>query len=113
MTTFFGFGMADSMFPENCQIYRSALTAEEVSRLAQAGGLTSCLNPSHAATVLTMKAHGIDVEIPSKAPVIALKPGDSLIVMGVSGLPRLEGRHEYSEEEIRGARFRFGIYTIS
>lgn len=50
--------------------------------------------------------------IPQKAPVVALKKGDRLLVMGVSGLPRLEGRHEYTAEEVAAAKFRFGLYTV-
>lgn len=109
---YFGFGLADSMFPEDCIVVRSPLTVEEVKKMAVAGVLTSCLNPSHAATVAVMRAHGINVEIPVKAPIVKMVIGDSLIVMGVSGLPRLEGRHEYTEEEIQKAVFRFGIYEV-
>jgi hypothetical protein len=32
--------------------------------------------------------------------------------MGVRGLPRLEGRHEYTEEEIAAATFSFSEYTV-
>lgn len=33
--------------------------------------------------------------------------------MGVSGLPRLEGRHEYTQAEIDGAKFDFSLWTVS
>ena len=46
---------------------------------------------------------GIDVVIPEKPPIVSLHPGDSVIVMAVRGLPRLEGRHEYTPEEVAGA----------
>ncbi len=113
MRTFFGFGLADSMFPEGTiAISRRGLTAEEAKQVIE-GGVEVCLNPSHALTIGVMQSrYGIEVEIPAKAPIVALSTGDRLLVMGVSGLPRLEGRHEYTPEEIAAAKFRFGLYTI-
>lgn len=112
-TTFFGFGIADSMFPEaRTDLVRESLTPEQ-ARAVIAEGVESCLNPSHALTIAVMRERfGIDVTIPPKAPIVALKLGDRLLVMGVTGLPRLEGRHEYTAEEIQNAKFRFGLYTI-
>ena len=111
MKKYFGFALADSMFAGNCDIHRQALTADEVK--AMAGELTPCLNPSHQATIAAMRQrYGIEVEIPDTPPKVVLKPGDSIVVMGVRGLPRLTDRHEYTEEEIAQATFSFSEYTI-
>lgn len=112
MKTFFGFGLADSMFPPDCKISRQPLTDEQTQALITEG-VVSCLNPSHSATVTVMRARGFDVEIPPSAPLVKLAPGDRLVVFGVSGLPRLEGRHEYTAEEIEAAKFRVGLYTVA
>lgn len=111
--TFFGFGMADNMFPAACTITRRELTPEE-ARIIIAQGVEPCLNPSHAETIRVMRERfEIHVAIPAKAPLAALQPGDRLIVMAVSGLPRLEGRHEYTAAEVQGANFRFGLWVLS
>ncbi len=113
MTTYFGFGLADNMFPAGqSTIRRRDLTPEEAKAVVRAG-VEPCLNPSHALTIGAMRTRfDIDVRIPEKAPIAKLAVGDRLLVMGVSGLPRLEGRHEYTAEEIEGAKFRFGLYTV-
>ena len=112
--TYFGFGIADSMFPEgSCDIVRESLSPELVKFVIDEGGVIPCLNPSHKLTIDAMRTRfGINIPIPEKAPVVKLERGDRLLVMGVSGLPRLEGRHEYTAEEIEAAQFRFGSYTI-
>ena len=113
-TTFFGFGIAPSMFPDDCVIVRTSITPEEVKKMAEDGVLTPCLNPSHAASIDAMRSRfGIDVEIPEKAPVVSLNDGDKVIVMGVQGLPRLEGRHEYTREEIEAAKFSFSTFSVA
>lgn len=113
MKTFFGFGVADNMFPASCNVSRRDLTPEEAKGVISEG-VEVCLNPSHALTIGVMRTrYGIDVTIPEKAPLVSLKSGDRLLVMGVSGLPRLEGRHEYTQEEIDKAKFRFGLWTVS
>jgi hypothetical protein len=56
---------------------------------------------------------GLNVAIPAMAPRVALNAGDSVIVMGVRGLIRLEGRHEYTEEEVAQATFQFSMYTVT
>lgn len=110
---FFGFALADSMFNGDCAIVRTAISVEEVKRMAGNGELVPCLNPSHAATIAAMKERfGIEVEIPETPPKVVLNLGDALIVMGVRGLPRLTDRHEYTEEEINAAAFTFSKYTV-
>jgi hypothetical protein len=108
---YFGFALADSMFAGNCTIVRTALTAEEVK--AMAGEFTPCLNPSHKATIDAMHSRfDIDVEIPAQPPRVSVGVGDSVVVMGVRGLPRLTDRHEYTEEEIASATFSFSEYKV-
>jgi hypothetical protein len=111
--TYFGFALADSMFSGACTIQRRTIDVEEVRMLAENGGLTPCLNPSHAATIDAMRSRfGIEVEIPETPPRVCVGSGDSVIVMGVRGLPRLTDRHEYTEEEIASATFNFSCYTV-
>jgi hypothetical protein len=113
MATYFGFALADSMFNGDCTITRRVLSVEEVKeRIVQ--GVESCLNPSHKATIDAMRARfGIEVAIPETPPRVALSPGDSAIIMGVRGLPRLTDRHEYTSEEIANASFSFAEYRVS
>lgn len=110
---FFGFALADSMFSGDVQIERRSLDIEAVRELV-AAGVVPCLNPSHVATIDAMEArYGLQVAIPDRAPQVSLNVGDSVIVMGVRGLPRLDAtRHEYTSEEIAGATFSFSIYTV-
>ncbi len=111
--TFFGFALADSMFCGDVDIRRRELTADEAKRLIAGIGVESCLNPSHEATIKAMtERFGIVVAIPEKPPQVALKTGDSLIVMGVRGLPRLTDRHEYTHAEIESAIFTFAMYIV-
>jgi len=113
MKTYFGFGIAPSMFPQTCTIGKRELSVEQAKETI-ATGVVSCLNPSHKATIEVMQARfGISVEIPAKASSVALQAGDSLVVMGVMGLPRLENRHEYTQEEVAKATFAFALFTVS
>jgi len=113
MKTYFGFGIAPSMFPSNCNIKKQELSVEQAKGVI-AEGVTSCLNPSHKATIDVMESRfEVRVEIPAKAPSVQLQNGDRLVVIGVSGLPRLEGRHEYTPEEVQGAKFAFSLFTVS
>lgn len=111
---YFGFGMADGMFGGEVLASRRPLTAEgarEFIETVQAENI--CLNPSHQATISAMNQRfDIHCEIPPRAANIKLKPGDQLLVMSPTGLPRLEGRHEYTQEEIDKAEFRFGLWTV-
>jgi hypothetical protein len=77
-------------------------------------GVVSCLNPSHKASIEVLGSRfGISVEIPPKAPVVVVQPGEAVMVMGVGGLPRLENRHEYTPEEVAGAKFSFALFSVS
>lgn len=111
MAKFFGFALADSMFNGDCTIVRKALSADEVKAMVKE--LTPCLNPSHKATIDAMhERFGIEVAIPETPPRVSVSIGDSVVVMGVRGLPRLTDRHEYTEEEIAAATFSFSEYTV-
>ena len=110
---YFAFGIAPSMFPINCTIQRNAVSAEYVRRLVELNCLVPVLNPSHKATITAMRErYGIDMPIPEKAPQVLLGIMDSVVVMGVLGLPRLQDRHEYTREEVEGARFDFSLFTV-
>ena len=112
MKTYFAFAIADGMVDETCGLSRKPLTLEEVRALVEEG-VISGLNPSHTPTIKAMQVKfGLIVEVPTKAPLISLKPGDRLIVMSVRGLGRLEGRHEYTSEEVASATFKFGLWTV-
>ena len=101
------------MFPTTCTIRKQELSVEQAKEVI-AGGVISCLNPSHTASINVMKDRfGVSVEIPPKAPSVALQNGDRLVVMGVSGLPRLENRHEYTTVEVEGAKFNFSVFAVS
>ena len=113
MKTYFGFGIAPSMFPQTCTIRKETLFVEQAKEVIGAG-VVSCLNPSHKASIdILENRFGVKVEIPPKAPVVVVQPGERVLVMGVSGLPRLEGRHEYTEAEVAGAKFGFALFTVS
>ncbi|MEO8637841.1 MAG: hypothetical protein ABI430_02995 [Candidatus Taylorbacteria bacterium] len=113
MKTYFGFGIAPSMFPLECGIRKSNLTVEQAKEII-GEGVTSCLNPSHKASIEVMKTRfQVEVEIPPKAPSVSLVNGDRLVVMGVAGLPRLENRHEYTTDEVNAAKFNFALFTVS
>lgn len=113
MKKFFGFALANGMFDGEQLIHRRPIKVEEVKELAEAGELTPCLNPSHQATIDAMRLrYGINVDIPAQPPKVKLEVYDSVIVMGVQGLPRLTDRHEYTDEEIAQANFEFVEYTV-
>ena len=110
--TYFGFALADGMFTDDCTITRRKVSVEYVQEHQDT--LESCLNPSHVATIAAMRArYGISVAIPDTPPKVVLGNGDSIIVMGVRGLPRLTDRHEYTGDEIAQATFTFTLYTVS
>lgn len=109
---YFGFALADSMFAGSCNISRTIMSVDEVRGLE--GSLESCCNPSHVSTIDAMRARfGINIVIPETPPKVSLSAGDSIIVMGVRGLPRLTDRHEYTHAEISQATFSFAKYTVN
>jgi hypothetical protein len=114
MTTYFGLAFSANMLPlEACDIHSEVVDITQ--SLGEIQEAEICLNPSHKATIDVLNPRfGIEVKIPQKAPIVALKPGDVLLVLQVSGLPRLGGdRKEYTPEEIEGADFNLRKFTIS
>lgn len=113
MKTYFGFAISDSMFSGDVTIRRQPLKQSQAMKEV-AEGVISCCNPSHAATIRVMREvfGGVGVSIPDKPPRVELRGGDSIIVMGVRGLPRMTDRHEYTAGEIAQATFSFAKYTI-
>ncbi len=109
---YFGFAIADSMFPAQATITKSPLSVEQVQDMVTQG-VKPCLNPSHEATVTAMREKfGITIEIPQTPPRVVLDSGDRVIVMGVRGLPRLTDRHHYTETEVAQATFQFSVYEV-
>jgi hypothetical protein len=109
---YFGFALADSMFAGDCSILRTSLSVQEVKSIIEEG-VEPCLNPSHLASIDAMRSRfGIGVPIPETPPKVLLGSGDSIVVMGVRGLPRLTDRHEYTNEEVASATFSFNLYTV-
>lgn len=113
MKTYFGFAVADSMFPANCQVERQSLSVEEVKTLL-GQGYVSCCNPQHKTSLeAAHQRFDLNIEVPATAPKVQLEHGDKVIVMSIRGLPRLEeNRHEYTEEEVAQATFTFGLWTV-
>jgi hypothetical protein len=118
---YFGFALADSMFASDCTISRQVLVGvlkDAVDGLEAVhafldGDVKFCLNPSHQATIdAAVSRFGLRLEIPDRPPSVTLYAGDSILVMGVRGLPRLTDRHEYTAEEIASASFAFTLYTV-
>lgn len=111
MIRYFGFAVADSMFPKSCVVKREEVQVGDLPQLLQDAEM--CLNPSHAATILAAKEKfGLELNIPEKPPMVKLAVGDEVIVMSVRGLPRLTDRHEYTQEEIESATFEFGLWKV-
>jgi len=114
MTVFFGFGLADSMFPDFCSLERSNLTVEQLRHYIATSNVKMCVNPSHSLTLEVLATrYGVTVTVPEQAPLVKLVAGDTLLLMAVSGLPRLEGRHEYTAPEIEACVFRFARWDVS
>jgi hypothetical protein len=116
MTTFFGFAIADSMFPNTCTVNRDPLTLEEFITILKTNSITSCCNGSHESTVSALNSllpSGVTIQIPETPPMVKLSKGDRIIVMSVRGLPRLTDNRHYTDEEINNASFVFGTWTVS
>lgn len=113
MAMYFGFAIADSMFSgERVEVTRSPISPETVDRILRNPSTVFCVNPSHKPTIdAAVSRYGFRVVVPE--PQVALGEHDQIIVMSVRGLPRLENRHEYTQEEIDGATFTFAIWTVT
>lgn len=109
---FFGFAFSASMLPGgSVSMNKEDLTVEQVWAALPTCEL--CVNPSHKATIEAARFRfGLQISVPEKPASILLDRGDSVIVMQVTGLPRLEDRHEYTPEEVARARFSFVRITV-
>ena len=109
MSNYIGFALSFTMFPLPCTPSFGVASPKEVQEIVESGDFVCAANPSHAATFEALKERfGIELPIPLKPPVVKLKDGDTLIILQVSGLPRLTDRHEYTSEEVSAATFTFG-----
>ena len=107
-----GFAISDTMFSTNAKLLREVVNVETVKQLLLDKHIV-CANPSHAATFVALKEkYGIQLEVPSKAPNIHLGLHDELLLLSVRGLPRLEGRHEYTSDEIDNAQWSFALWEV-
>lgn len=114
--TYFSFAISDQMFSDGVSIHRNVMSAELVRGLIEEkDDVVFAVNPSHVATLCVARdKFGIDVKVPTTAPKISLKAGDTLIIMQVRGLPRLGGdRHEYTQGEIDSASFTFAAWSVT
>lgn len=114
MTTYFGFEMNATMFPSVSHDLRvDYLKATEFITKVHNPNVVVCCNSAHKATINAMyrlyglRLYCLRVEIPKTPPLVKLDFGDRLLVLMVSGLPRLTDRHEYNDSEINQASFDF------
>lgn len=117
-TLYFGFAISDNMFSTGVTVRREPLSATDaqIALSCDMRQIVSCVNPSHKATIEALQAKFPDIAvyatIPEKAPLIKMGSGDGLLIMGVRGLPRMEGRHEYTKEEIENSTFTFSLWEV-
>ena len=91
MTTYFGFAVADSMFTGDVTIVRRVFSVDE-ARQVLAGGVVSCCNPSHTATIAAMRArYGLTVAVPDTPPRVCLAVGDRMLGPVFNGHVRARG----------------------
>lgn len=110
MTTYFGFAFSASMLSTDCLLAVSTTTPEQVFCMDK---VVSVLNKSHSATIGAIKSRfGLEFDIPEVPPKVELKPGDTMIVAQVMGLPRLVDRHEYTQEEVDNCTIVFKQFYV-
>jgi len=112
MTRYFGFAFSASMLPSGLvNLRKQDLTVEQVREMIPSCEM--CLNPFHRATVdAACSRFDLPISIPDRPARISLGVGDSVVVMQVRGLPRLQDRREYTDEEIENANFSFMEITV-
>jgi hypothetical protein len=122
MVVYVGLAIADSMFPESCELERSPCNPALAMKLLAPPTdeapkiVVNCCNKSHFLTLDALKKRfGIDLlfDLQDVPRVVLLSPGDVFIVLSVRGLPRLTDRHQYTEDEIHKAEFSFGMWKVS
>ena len=110
MKTYFGFAIADSMLPAECVVKKESYVPSYSGEIEAA---INCCNSTHTETIKVANIrYGFELKVPEKPPSVSLGVGDSIIVMGVRGLPRLTDNRHYTEEEIASATFAFSKYTV-
>lgn len=108
MNNYVGFAFSDSMIPDNLNAYFSSISVEEMKEFINTEEYISVCNPSHQATIVALKEKfDISINIPGRAPKVLLKKGDILYILKPNGIPRLEGRNEYTQKEVDNATFVF------
>jgi len=101
MTTFLSLAISDMMFTDG-ECRRETITPADVQAALDAGAQRA-LNPSHITTIdLIHRKFGLSLPVPDKAPKIALRPGDTLIVVQAN-LPRLAEGQVHSDETVAHA----------
>ena len=110
MTTFLSLAISDTMFTDG-ECRRETITPADVQAALDAGAQRA-LNPSHITTIdLIKRKFGLSLPVPDKAPKIALRPGDTLIVVQAN-LPRLAEGQVHSDETVAHASIRFSRWTV-
>lgn len=95
------------MFNGRALIQREPLTEHDL-RSILSGGVISCLNKSHPATLRALKTRcKIDLPIPEFPPRISLEIGDSIVLITLRGLPRHTKSYQYTDGEVARATFSF------
>lgn len=108
-----GFAIADGMFVGSCIIKKTPLEVEEAREILSQKGYVTVANPSHRLTFEALaNKHSIVITPPPTAPKVLLNQGDEFLVLAVAGLPRLEGRHEYTQEEVSRCNFSFSLWNV-
>lgn len=109
---YIGLAFSLSMLQEDCKLDVKNISVEKVEDYLYWKPI-SCCNPSHSATLQALKEKfGLQVEVPTTPPRVTLTKGDCILVLQVSGLPRLTDRHEYTSEEVDKAKFNFQMVTV-
>ena len=111
MQNYVSLAISDTMFPEG-EFRKESLNAEQARMFLRNNSIVSVANPSHAATFDALnRKFGIDLPVPDKAPQIALKSYDRILVFQAR-LPRLAEGEVHSEATVDSAVFSFSLWTI-
>lgn len=100
----------------NLKVRRLTFEEAEVEFCCASKGdqFSNCCNGSHVATLDALESLGFPAKIglQERPPFASLAKGDSLLLMQVSGLPRLTDRHQYTAEEVANAKFTFQLWEV-
>ena len=111
---YFALAFSGAMLPRRSIVVllKKEMTLEELKKeieekIKEGIKINYILNPSHRATIKVLEKWGIPIKVPEFPPTVGLENGDVVYIVQVTGLPRLGNRHEYTEEEIKKAIWRF------